>query len=260
MVSPIAAPATANSAALFSRPLPVVPDAACKAMVCRRPLRDLSTDRLGSFYCIVLLTTLFVSSCYWQPFPLDTPLSTPWAENITTFAEALNSSLSANYTSPIPKVIRAVDRCWCDLSFGGFFAPFNVSNWERISVLRLKNELEGQQRAQLLLQQSLSAEVADTLNGTFSPNASAPTPAAPTRRNTTGQPLIFRLPNLKLSSLRTLLKPQAYQPEESPSANALDSDSKTDAGLSRGYISSAHELDLRPYGIDIVIDYDWTRL
>ena len=260
MVSPAAAPAIANSAALLSRPLPFVPDTACEAMVCHRPLGDLSTDRLDSFYCIVLLTTLFVSSCYWQPFPLDTPLSTPWAENITTFAEALNSSLSANYTGPIPKVIRAVDRCWCDLSFGGFFAPFTVSNWERVSVLRLKNELEGQQRARQLLQQSLSTEVLDTLNGTFSPNASASIPAAPTQRNATTQPLIFRLPNLKLASLRGLLRRQVYEPEEPPSANAPGSGSKTNADLSRGYIASAQELDLRPYGIDIVIDYNWARL
>jgi len=99
------------------------------------------------FYCIILLTTLFISSCYWQPFPLDTPLSTPWSENITTFAEALNSTLSTNYSLPYPTVIRAVDRCWCDLTSGSFFEPFNVSQWEHLSVERLKDSLEKKQKA-----------------------------------------------------------------------------------------------------------------
>ena len=101
------------------------------------------------FYCIVLLSTLFISSCYWQPFPLDTQLSVPWADNITTFAEALTSALPSNYTQPLPVVIRPVDRCWCDLSSGGLFKPFNVSHWEHQSVMKLKAELIGQQAALL---------------------------------------------------------------------------------------------------------------
>lgn len=219
-------------------------------------------DWYRSFYCIVLLTTLFVSSCYWQPFPLDTPLSTPWAENITTFAEALNSTLSANYTGPIPTVIRAVDRCWCDLSFGGFFFPFNVSSWERVSVLRLKSELEGQQRAP----SALTTQVLDTLNGTFSTTTSAPTSPAAAGRNTTGEPLIFRARRLDLSSIRKLLRRRAYrahggEEQSSPSSEATsDSDSIPESDLSRDYVASARELDLRPYGLDIVINYDWTNL
>ena len=117
-----------------------------------------------SFYCIVLLTTLFVSSCYWQPFPVDNPLTTPWSENITTFADALHASLPSNYTRPLPSVMRAVDRCWCDFS-GNFFEPFNVSHWEYLSIQRVSqdllrqeklgsnasNERKGQQENQLVL-------------------------------------------------------------------------------------------------------------
>ncbi|TRM65644.1 hypothetical protein BD626DRAFT_485428 [Schizophyllum amplum] len=93
------------------------------------------------FYCIILISTIFVSSCYWQPLPIDSPLSTPWSDEITTFAQALRASLGANYTDPLPAYIRPLDRCWCDLS-NGFLQPFNVSRWERDSVLRLSNELE----------------------------------------------------------------------------------------------------------------------
>ncbi|KAF9454957.1 hypothetical protein P691DRAFT_799969 [Macrolepiota fuliginosa MF-IS2] len=99
------------------------------------------------FYCIILLTTLFISSCYWQPFPLDTPLSTPWSEDISTFADALNATLSPKDPLPHPIVIRAADRCWCDLTSGAFFEPFNVSHWEYLSVQRLKDSLQKRQKA-----------------------------------------------------------------------------------------------------------------
>ncbi|KAL0950602.1 hypothetical protein HGRIS_007394 [Hohenbuehelia grisea] len=94
------------------------------------------------FYCIILLSTLFISSCYWQPFPLDSSLSVPWSENITTFSEALNATISLDYQKPLPSVLRAVDRCWCDFSTNGLFEPYNVSHWERVSVEKLKAELE----------------------------------------------------------------------------------------------------------------------
>lgn len=32
---------------------------------------------LHSFYCMVILTVLFSSSCFWQPVPLSTPLASP---------------------------------------------------------------------------------------------------------------------------------------------------------------------------------------
>lgn len=97
----------------------------------------------------MLLTTLFISSCYWQPFPLDSPLATPWSENITTFAEALNATLMPNYSQPLPNVIRAADRCWCDFSAGGLFEPFNISRWEHVSVERLREQLERQERQEV---------------------------------------------------------------------------------------------------------------
>lgn len=34
-------------------------------------------DFFDSFYCIILLTALFISSCYWQPIPTNSPLSNP---------------------------------------------------------------------------------------------------------------------------------------------------------------------------------------
>jgi len=101
------------------------------------------------FYCIVLLTALFVSSCYWQPLPLDSPLSIPWSENITTFSDALNASIPLSASpSHKPAIIKLVDRCWCDLTFGELFEPFNVKRWEAKSLDRLRAEMERERESE----------------------------------------------------------------------------------------------------------------
>jgi len=143
--------ALAHCAAILSHSLPLLINHACKAMVSGVSNLHIFASKLFtfSFYCIVLLTTLFISSCYWQPFPLDSPLATPWSENITTFAEALNATLMPNYSQPLPNVIRAADRCWCDFSAGGLFEPFNISRWEHVSVERLREQLERQERQEV---------------------------------------------------------------------------------------------------------------
>lgn len=100
---------------------------------------------LRSFYCIVLISSIFVSSCYWQPFSLDTSLAVPWADNITTYGEALLSTLSPDVATTIdqlPSSIRAVDRCWCDISSGTLFEPFNMTRWEHTTVNKMKEDLE----------------------------------------------------------------------------------------------------------------------
>ncbi|KIY64626.1 hypothetical protein CYLTODRAFT_325765, partial [Cylindrobasidium torrendii FP15055 ss-10] len=96
------------------------------------------------FYCIVLISSLCVSSCYWQPFSIDTPLAAPWEQNVTTYREALVSQIPNIHswrTNEIPDTIRPVDRCWCDLSGSSIFDRFNVSRWEYNTVYKLKQDL-----------------------------------------------------------------------------------------------------------------------
>ncbi|KAA1468369.1 hypothetical protein DENSPDRAFT_833639 [Dentipellis sp. KUC8613] len=98
------------------------------------------------FYCVTLLTALFISSCYWQPIPLDSALSHPWSENITTFADALSSSLDRPLKDEErATVLRLSDRCWCDMS-PGVFGPFDLPKWERASVKQLKDKIEREER------------------------------------------------------------------------------------------------------------------
>ena len=86
-----------------------------------------------SFYCMLLLSAMFVSTCYWPPVPIDTPLVRPWADNITTFADALGHLMPDLSPEDIPATIPVADRCWCDLH-------------RRLCRLRLRRERERNRR------------------------------------------------------------------------------------------------------------------
>ncbi|KAL1749137.1 hypothetical protein HDZ31DRAFT_59724 [Schizophyllum fasciatum] len=121
---------------LFFLPLPTAPPLFLLLFII-----SLVAHARPCFYCIILISTIFVSSCYWQPLPIDSPLTVPWADNVTTFADALRATIAADHRRlrrPFPAYIRPLDRCWCDLS-GGLLEPFNVSRWERNSVLALRD-------------------------------------------------------------------------------------------------------------------------
>jgi len=208
-------------------------------------------------YCVVLLSTLFVSSCYWQPFPTDSPLTVPWSENITTFSEALNSTSMPNYSYALPTVIRAVDRCWCDFSMGSFWEPFNVSQWEYLTVQRVRRDLERQQKDtdvvlganitqippmaindnmivpnQTLLSPSNSTFSTSTLWSRFMnfPRGSRHASTAETRETD---------PSLPVETQNTTSAPQTMRPSDLPFIR--------------------HEYDLRPYGIGLIVDLGWSR-
>ncbi|KAF8349842.1 hypothetical protein F5887DRAFT_877677 [Amanita rubescens] len=177
------------------------------------------------FYCIVLLSTLFLTSCYWQPFPLDTPLSVPWSSNITTFSHALNASISPSFSKPIPNVIRAVDRCWCDFS-NGFFEPFNVSHWEYVTVFRLKNELERPIH-----------HVNATTNATATTSQTDSLPSAATAESARLQ--------LTWSTVKDWMR-RNQRPEQKREVEGTPV---------TGWIRK--EYDLRSYGFDAVVDFSW---
>ncbi|KAI0828237.1 hypothetical protein BC628DRAFT_104341 [Trametes gibbosa] len=76
------------------------------------------------FYCMVLLSTMYLSLCYWPPVSTDTPLAQPWAQNITTFADAIRIG------------------CPTCRQKSGAFSPVNLTKWEEASVNRLVENLE----------------------------------------------------------------------------------------------------------------------
>ena len=206
-----------------------------------------------SFYCIILLTTLFISSCYWQPFPVDSPLTIPWSDNITTFSEALNSTLMPNYSYALPTVMRAVDRCWCDFSMGSFWEPFNVSQWEYLTVQRVRHDLERQQK---------DADAVLTANITqvpMSANAdmNVPLNQMPSPLNSTVSTPSF------WSWLRNF--PRRSQQTSTTDTGATDPLLLVEAHNATQTMRPStlpiirQEYDLRPYGIGLVVDLSWSR-
>jgi len=109
-------------------------------------LVSLTVHARPCFYCIVLLTALFLSSCHWSPVPLSAPLSYPFPPqwgNATTFGEALEYSVLAPQLPEDrkPSTIRLIDRCWCDPALSRLFEPFDVRQWELASIRRTAREI-----------------------------------------------------------------------------------------------------------------------
>ena len=207
-----------------------------------------------SFYCIILLTALFLSSCYWQPIPLDSSLSSSWATNATV-ATVLTAVLSSSVTAPLPAVIRLADRCWCDVSSSRLFEPFDIARWERTSIEQLKEELErdaasAEQLSSAVGGSDLSSEWGrnTTANGTGSVVESQPISEPPSHTSvlsTSPQPSSVNAPTEKSSEHQI--------PTEQPLSNGPPVVSHVDLPLFR------RKYDLRPYGFSMILDFSWTR-
>lgn len=217
-----------------------------------------------SFYCIVLLTALFVSSCYWQPLSLDTPLAVPWSENITTFSEALNATISSSYTKPLPSTLRAVDRCWCDLQ-GGLFEPFNVTRWEHASVKRLKDDLEKKQRAE---EAAITQEVQELRKKEKEMLKRDPADSTIRYTKDYGTRLLWNmLTPLRSKSANSsstnitdpVVVEVANDSTDSMASTAPDMHGRVDSKAVLDYPLIRPEYDLRPFGLDMLIDFRWSR-
>lgn len=232
------------------------------------------TNALSSFYCIILLTTLFISTCYWPPISVDTLLTTPWAQNITTFGDALRATLASNYTDPIPPVMRPLDRCWCDLSTGGLFEPYNISQWEVLSVKKQCSILE---REQILENARHPAKPEEESNTFFiSDNydddddeeevvSSVPTDTSPA--STAGfwsrLNLIARGPPLQPKYQTPPPTPHQQQPRATsppqPQENRMtDVPSQVPSSSNTQQPLIRPEYDLRPYGLGMIVDLRWS--
>ncbi|EMD41448.1 hypothetical protein CERSUDRAFT_101904 [Gelatoporia subvermispora B] len=225
------------------------------------------------FYCIILLSATFMTSCYWPPVPLDTPLARPWSENVTTFADALTTLMSALPDDKKPTVIPIAERCWCDVSARAFFEPFNVTQWELNSLLRLKADLERKMRPE---EEPVSVEGADSPEETQS-RADAEDAV---------QEELPQPPQDAHASLFELVWPfsrksRGLSKETTPiSATALNATVATEeptAGQSQSMQNTTQrqpitllgpetaqlsylrrEYDLRPLGFGVILDFGWT--
>ena len=89
-------------------------------------------------HCIIVLATLFVTSCYWSAVPANTISPEVF--------DRLNITLT-NSTDPLwsphnevrelkwDQPIQLLSRCWCDFTRTPFFDTLDVRVWEKDSVL-----------------------------------------------------------------------------------------------------------------------------
>ena len=209
----------------------------------------------------MVLTALFLSSCYWQPVTLDTPLYRPWNDNITTFGHALKVMLPQNSTLDVP-VVQFADRCWCDVTNKVFFQPFNVTQWEVDSLKvyvedAVRQQKKGVEKTRLNTDQTVSQ-----------PANSTQQPTEPALLMTD----VANLYNFVLDRWKSMLSPSSKSNNEShspaiPLASPLSLHTTSPTSESTTTYLPARdqkllpwwqrEYSLRPYGFDVVFEFGW---
>jgi len=212
------------------------------------------------FNCIVVLTALFLSSCYWQPVTLDTPLYRPWNDNVTTFGHALKAMLPQNSTLDVP-VVQFVDRCWCDVTNKVFFQPFNVTQWEVDSLKFYVEEAVRQQKKEAEKNTELITET--TVSQPTNSTNSTQQPAEPALLMSD----IASLYNIVLSTWKLMLTPSNEShsatstttplPSESPSLVPEPTTTYAPVRDQKSLPWWQREYSLRPYGFDVVLEFGW---
>lgn len=225
-------------------------------------------DDAYSFYCMVLLTALFASSCYWQPLPSDSPLTYPLG-NATTFAEALNASYTQIFAPapiapppPMPHAVQLIDRCWCAVgaSARSIFDPVDLVKWERDSVERTVRRMgKKNQRPDVEAVEEQENGVADSQSQEHSPEESS----AQHDRRTRLRHLLHRLRDIVGLFPPRTAAPTRLETTASPSQSSAQAPSSSESEPPTTPPTPLpllrREYNLHPYGFDMVLDFGWGR-
>lgn len=167
--------------------------------------------------------------------------------------------------------MRAVDRCWCDFS-GSFFEPFNVTHWEFLSVQKVRQELQRQQRlddmavsTQSTSEQEIQQKgISDSLHSP--PEIEQPPPSsgyfwALFRRHTRKKTEEYQSVSVEGPASAVLAQhPKTAVPPSHTSTFAADlTPSFIGSDSSIPMRTPSLEYDLRPYGFGIIVDFGWSR-
>lgn len=171
-------------------------------------------------------------------------------------------------TEMVPAEIPIVDHCWCDLTSGKFFEPYDMSRWEMDSVVRLKEELE--------VQQLLKKRIEEFEKGIGSEDGLA-TDAARNSTNPSSSLVNKTSTVARWTSLLNTMFPFLHRPEpsatiETPVNSApsvpIPTETSTPSvapSISLAQATPTHlpllrrEYDLRSYGFEMVVDFGWSR-
>ena len=227
---------------------------------------------------MVLLTAMFMSTCYWPPVPIQTPLVRPWSENVTTFEDALHMMMPNLPQEKVPSTIPVADRCWCDVS-NGFFSPFNATKWEEQSVLHVKETLEKEMAMERRAREKAECEAAagEEVAELAACQVTAEQPVSPVP-NPTPTFTLFRLtppeqyiwdvfqallprptPTPPTPSPATSLEGLTASGEPSPKLELAmpESPQAVPEGSSVRWSWLRREYDLRRFGFAMVVDFGW---
>lgn len=89
-------------------------------------------------HCIIVLATLFMTSCYWSAVPANTISSAVFDRlniTLTDSADPLWSPSNGVRELNLHQPIQLLSRCWCDFTRTPFFDNLDVQAWERDSVI-----------------------------------------------------------------------------------------------------------------------------
>ena len=89
-------------------------------------------------HCIIVLATLFMTSCYWSAVPANTISPEVFDRlniTLTDSADPLWSPSNGVRELNLHQPIQLLSRCWCDFTRTPFFDNLDVQAWEKDSVV-----------------------------------------------------------------------------------------------------------------------------
>ncbi|KAF8508236.1 hypothetical protein BU17DRAFT_56837 [Hysterangium stoloniferum] len=235
------------------------------------------------FYCIVLLTALFTSSCYWQPVPTSALLEATFPNVSASFQLFYlpNASLTdekhipTSQLLPAPKLTTLLDRCWCELSGGHIFDPYNATLWQLTSLSRAMGASKLQRVIVVQKQLETSLVLANSTHPVSTPPLIWVLRATgqsedehPSDRSSDFATRRWLHPSQFVPTLKSFLNftlhmhifrsstPQS-QPRDLPLAVPPPRVSRNQTAWSSLFADTTY--DLRQHGINLVIDFCWKR-
>ena len=161
-----------------------------------------------------------------------------------------------NYSYALPTVMRAVDRCWCDFSMGGLWEPFNVSQWEYLTVQRVRRDLERQQKdADAILVANVSQIPMSTNDTMGAPNQTLLSPSNSTVSTSTFWSWFINFPRGPQHA--STVETRETNPSLLVEVQSTTSTPQTMTPSNLPFIRQ--EYDLRPYGVGLIVDMSWSR-
>jgi hypothetical protein len=161
--------------------------------------------------------------------------------------------------------MRVLDRCWCDLSSGNFFEPFNISGWEYASIQRMKKDHERAEGLTTQLPINTTDKTVDISTVTESPLPHA-TVGSDAWFLHQWQKWFNRLNSTEATGANNISQRRIAGSTDSTNATSSTTSIFNSQPLQTESVTTSNtpfkwlrpEYDLQPYGLGMVIDLRWS--